>query len=95
MIQNIYISENLYEQTAFPCFYECGMAYCSYIVYGIQSKLEGFKERKTIRSGVLTDHFPPVTQNLSHSKMLNRLRLLAALNVGDKRFFQDNIQSPF
>lgn len=91
MIQNIYISENLSEQTAFPCFYECGMAYRSYIVYGIQSKLKGFKERKTI----WTDHFPPVTQNLSHSKMLNRLRLLAALNVGDKRFFQDTIQSPF
>lgn len=91
MIQNIYISENLSEQTAFPCFYECGMAYCFHIVYGIQSELKGFKERKTIR----TDHFPPVTQNLSHSKMLNRLRLLAALNVGDKRFFQDTIQSPF
>lgn len=91
MIQNIYISENLSEQTAFPCFYECGMAYCSYIVYGIQSKLKGRRFALVFR----TDHFPPVTQNLSHSKMLNRLRLLAALNVGDKRFFQDNIQSPF
>lgn len=59
MIQNIYISENLSEQTAFPCFYECGMAYCSYIVYGIQSKLEGFKERKTIRSGVSNRSFSP------------------------------------
>ena len=49
MIQNIYISENLSEQTAFPFFYECGMAYCSCIVYDIQSKLKGFKERKTIR----------------------------------------------
>ena len=59
MIQNIYISENLSEQTAFPCFYESGMAYCSYIVNGIQSKLKWFKERKRIRSGVSNRSFSP------------------------------------
>ena len=59
MIQNIYISENLSEQTAFPFFYECGMAYCSCIVYGIQSKPKGFKERKRIRSGVSNRSFSP------------------------------------
>ena len=48
---------NLSEQTAFPFFYECGMAYCSCIVYGIQSKLKGFKERTTIRSGVSNRSF--------------------------------------
>ena len=56
---------------------------------------KGLKKGRRFALVFRTDHFPPVTQILSHSKMLNRLRLLAALNVGDKRFFQDTIQSPF
>ena len=55
---------------------------------------KGLKKGRRFALVFRTDHFPLVTQNLSHSKMLNRLRLLAALNVGDKRFFQDTIQSP-
>lgn len=65
----------------------------SYMAFNRNEK--GLKKGRRFALVFRTDHFPPVTQNLSHSKMLNPLRLLAALNVGDKRFFQDNIQSPF